>query len=123
MNRISATKLRAKFPQPIRAIQASGYRDDEYCVGGALCKEMGIDRHGCNFPTAEEVRRAICAANHSVDTNLLTDKDFYYLCAQSEAILELNDIGHFDAAWALLSKMLRWKPKLQTIDQIVGGEC
>jgi hypothetical protein len=115
---VTVAELRKKYPWPLRASQASGYVEDEYCVGGAICKEMGIERHGCNFPTAGEIRTAIERANPNLDHYLMTNVDSGSFDDSCEAIVKFNDCGTFEQAWKEMEKLLKWKPKLRTIEDI-----
>ena len=116
--KLTVTALRHKYPHPLRAKQASGYVETEYCVGGAFCKEMGVERHGCNFPTSEEVQQAAQKANPAIDRNLLTERDFSKFVSICDKVIAANDVGSFDVAWDAVRELLHWKPKLMTIEEI-----
>jgi hypothetical protein len=118
--RVSVTMLRKKYPHPVRALQASGYSDEEYCVGGAFCKEMGIDRKGCNFPTANEIRAAVEKANPNLEHYLMRELDADRFDSLVDKLVACNDIGNFKEAWLVLGTLLRWKPKLKTFEEFIG---
>ena len=101
--RVGVTALRKKYPHPCRGI---GSRDEDYCVGGSLCIEMGM---GVRFPRWEQIRDAVEAAtglNHYV----LSDDDNGTLRGRCMDVIRLNDSGLFGEAWNALKWLLHWNP-------------
>jgi len=105
MNRkITLTSLKRKYPHPVRGV---GSDDGQYCVGGALCREVGNE---IDFPRWEQLRDAVEKAtliNHYV----LSNEDNELFRGQCIKVIEMNDIGNFDGAWRELGYLLRWNPK------------
>ena len=105
---VSIADIKAKYPNPKRV--TDDMRDGEgYCVGGALCLYQGIDRR---FPGLSTLALAIEQAN--------PDADDVYRIAQ--AILQTNDYGDFELAWALLDKVLTDVPKRDESNLIKEGK-
>jgi hypothetical protein len=104
MKQISVTRLKRKYPNPERGIVGCNY-----CVGGALCREVGIDR---DFPDADQLRDAILKANRKIDWYAISDMDREYLWSLIQGVILSNDTGDFDRAWKLLGQLLHAHPEI-----------
>lgn len=102
--KISVTYLRKKYPHPVRGAGSFG---EQYCVGGALCCEVGMAIH---FPRWEQLRDAIELATQ-INHYTVSDEDNEVFRGQCIKIVEMNDIGNFEGAWRELGNLLHWKPK------------
>ena len=110
MKRLSITSLKRKYPKLVRAANAkydaANARYDDYCVGGALCLEVGIERY---FPGEMDIRAAVLKANPRISLDADSDVGVYLFLRDSiKGIIQANDAGNFKLAWKLLGKVLRW---------------
>ena len=103
--RIWITNLRRKYPHPVRAI-AGGFGD--YCVGGALCLEVGIDKY---FPNEREMVNALLKANPNINWDTIPDRSRDELYNMIHGVIEANDGGNFELSWRLLGRLLHWRPE------------
>jgi hypothetical protein len=102
--RIFVAELKRKYPHPVRAI---GGRYCDYCVGGALCKEVGLD---FDFPSETQLKDAVVKANPKIDWHAISDRDSDNIYALVKGVIKANDEGAFETSWRLLGKLLRWTP-------------
>ncbi len=103
--KLSITALRKKYPHPVRGF---GAYDGQYCVGGALCRAVGLD---IDFPVEQKLKEAVLKANPRIDWYAISTKDHRWAYSHIRGVLEANDVGNFDLAWSLLGELLCWKPK------------
>lgn len=108
MKRISMTSLRRKYPHPVRAKHS---KNSDYCVAGALCREIGINMNG--FPSQLRLCHAILIANPRIgDWYTLTEKQRVEIYNLAGDVIGANDKGNFNLSWKLLAKLLqRSRPK------------
>jgi hypothetical protein len=98
---ITMDEIRAKYPTPHRAggihfpEDGSYPEGDSYCVGGALCRLIGINR---GFPFIHEIKAALRLCNEH-----LTNEEAYKFANE---IAKLNDSGFFSLAWLVLREAL-----------------
>jgi len=117
MPKITIAALRKKYPHPRRSINPC-YGD--YCVGGALCQEAGIDR---NFPDSEFIRDALLKVSPEINWHELSDDHREHIRDLLTETIGANDAGNFRLAWKLLGRALRWeKPKAGAAEQERGAE-
>lgn len=105
---ITVEELRRKYPEPVEATITNVLdHADAYCVGGSLCLELG-GKNG--FPT---VSAAVWWNERDSELTL----DWALLIANPQLtapqaaelaahIMDENDEGNFDVAWAWLDKGL-----------------
>ena len=105
--RISVTALRRKYPRPRKALEGTPGVKGEYCVGGALCQEIGMDST-FNFPATSWVFEALKKANPRLSG--LPDKQYSEVYGKAIKLTHANDHGDFKTAWKILGELLRWKP-------------
>ena len=103
-NRISVSSLKRKYPHPVRAM---GSKYDDYCVGGALCVEVGLT--ACLFPSEYQLKEAALKANRRLDWNTMSDSERDEFYSTVTCVLKANDVGSFELAWKALGKLLHWK--------------
>jgi hypothetical protein len=101
---MTAQEIRALYPNPISADTPLACRaEDDYCVGGALCKYLGRGTgwEGERFPMVAALTDVLQEANTRLP----------YLSAQkrAEKITRANDAGNIDKAWQLLDYALKAK--------------
>ena len=117
MGRISVTKLKKKYRHPVRAIQSRGF---DYCVGGALCHEVGMDH---DFPNEQQLKDAILKANPDISWYELSDTQIDEIYYKVKGITAANDVGDFDLAWKLLGDLLNLKMKRVAERRGRGEKC
>lgn len=103
---ISVTKLKKKYSHPIRAIECR-CQDNDYCVGGALCREVGIDK---SFPDEIQIKDAFLKANRRIDWHALDDAQRDNIYRLIHEVINANDRGNFPKAWDSLGELLRYQP-------------
>lgn len=104
---VTLSSLRKKYPNPVKPLSGG---DTSYCVGGALCKEMGMDY---SFPYSGKIRDAVLKLRKVNKYEVgIDDNDF--LLNTANRIASENDAGKFEEAWEALGVILRWKPKFRT---------
>ena len=107
--KVTLAAIRRKYPHP-RASHKSNSLPESYCVGGALCKFVGIaSRDSECFPSNESIREAWAKAM-KIDWYTLRDKDRNEVRGIIGMLIGSNDAGRFKAAWMRLGKLLSWKP-------------
>jgi hypothetical protein len=104
---VSVTKLKKKYPHPACASRAAY---DDYCVGGALCHEVGMSY---DFPNEQQLRDAILKANPKIDWYAISDSDSEHIRTLVSGVIEANDVGNFKLSWQLLGKLLHMAPKVR----------
>lgn len=103
---ISVEELKKAYPSPT----TPGCSRDGYCVGGALCRSLGIDS---NFPGSTRLGNAIIkATGRDLESLMYYLRDGAY--DRADIIIGLNDAGKFDEAWDALEKALAWATELRT---------
>lgn len=103
--RISVTKLKRKYPHPVRGMVSRGC---DYCVGGALCKETAIG--DIDFPNQQQIRDAVLLANPKIGSWYeLTDRQQEEIWVLVKGVIEANDAGNFDLSWKCLGRLLHWQ--------------
>jgi len=90
-------EIRAKFPAPMSVTQKPHATDSEqqYCVGGALCKIAGDD---ISFPCISTLAENLRDMNHALDED---DARMFAMTISKE-----NDEEHFESAWQTLDEAL-----------------
>lgn len=86
--------IRRRFPNPIAAPPRKG----RYCVGGAICKAVGIRS---SFPWVDKLEKAFIRLGADPE-----HVDFEHLCY---LLLEYNDNEDFDDAWGLAAEIMEKK--------------
>jgi hypothetical protein len=106
VSRVWVSSLRRKYRHPVRAIETRGC---DYCVGGALCREVGMDH---DFPNEQQLKDALLKANPKIDWYAISDSDKDYIYGIIHGVIEANDVGNFELSWRLLGRLLRMAPKV-----------
>jgi hypothetical protein len=102
MSKISATALKKKYPHP----QQVGRCDPGgYCVGGALCMELGRRER---YPLWDQIIEAASRANPGIQWGRITEPQRTEIRAIASRVTTFNDRGQFNEAWKALGKLLRW---------------
>jgi hypothetical protein len=104
MRRISMTYLKKKYPNPISAARSDWTHT--YCVGGALCMEMGLSKE---FPNDFELKEAWLKAT-GYDWYAMVDDQRDLVYSMVHAVIEHNDAQQYAAAWKVLGELLRYRP-------------
>ena len=99
--RISVTRLRKKFPHPVRGLQG---QFTGYCVAGALCSEVGMV--DCEFPNQVQLRDALLKAT-GAQWYEIEDAEAERIWNDIAKVIALNDIGEFESAWKTLGVLIR----------------
>jgi len=102
--KLSLKFLKEKYPRPLRAIDGCSI-DDHYCVGGALCREAGMQDK--SFPNDTEIMDALYRVNPHIERYELNDRDYVNLMGQIKSLTKANDAGDFDLAWHILGDLLK----------------
>src|SRR5260221_3503193 len=106
--RITAIKLRNKYRHPRRACDAKGGdTSEDYCVGGALCIEVGGQK-AMHFPDYERLLEAVRKANPRIYTPWMNDKEYAGFRSKLTEVEARNDIGDFNGAWRAIEELLNW---------------
>jgi hypothetical protein len=104
---MTARDIRMRYPHPQSGLTPAPLRyphlDDNYCVGGALCKYLGSEEgwQGANFPMVS----ALCDVLQEANAHLT----YAGALRRSAAITRVNDAGNFEKAWHLLDLALKAK--------------
>lgn len=88
---ITVEELRRKYPNPV-SFAKERVPLDAYCVGKALCLEIGMSM------AVWDIQHALHYANPNLTPG---DLDYFYVHITAE-----NDAENFDVAWAWLDKAL-----------------
>jgi hypothetical protein len=107
-DKLTAIKLKRKYPRPHRACDAKGGDvEGDYCVGGALCIEVGGEK-AMHYPDSERLLEAVRKANPRIYTPWMNDAEYNALRSRLTEVEARNDIGDFDGAWRALEELLNW---------------
>lgn len=104
---MTARDIRKRYPDPQSGEPEAPLRypgiDDNYCVGGALCKYLGSQEgwQGANFPTVS----ALCDVLQEANDRLTTASAL----RRAKDITLANDCEEFERAWHLLDLALKAK--------------
>jgi hypothetical protein len=93
-------QIKKKYPNPRRTPLGS---NEGYCVGGALCQWAGFTGFKRHYPLSAEIAEAI----HSLNPHIPIELAYGY----SYRIMDANDGGRFDAAWAIAEEALEYQPQ------------
>jgi hypothetical protein len=125
MSELTAAAVRAAYPWPVSSEDIPDDPDDPvasrcYCVGGAFLMALGEPCTSLTrFPTPRPLEEALERLNPSLCQDVLCDR-FAALAALppdwtvrlshgfAVAIIDANDRGDFDDAWAALDAALRF---------------
>ena len=102
----TAEQVKAKYPNPQRwSIQIVALRPESYDVAGAFLQYVshGFPIIAYNFPDTLELLGALDTMSKALGTNPNKDR-LEDLAAQ---ILDANDSGHMDKAWAYLDQAIK----------------
>jgi hypothetical protein len=106
--RILAVNLRKKYPNPHRACDAKGGDvEGDYCVGGALCIEVGGPT-AMHYPDYKRLLQAVIKANPNITTPWMDDAEYNAFRSKLIEVEARNDIGDFAGAWRALEELLNW---------------
>lgn len=100
MNDITVEELQRKYPEPIPAWTDIAARTPEsYCVGGAFCLSLGRTGNSYgSFPEPNDLAGWLRLGHPTLDVAEALDI--------ARHIIDENDAGNFEDAWAWLSKGL-----------------
>lgn len=90
-------EIRARYPHPVISIAR---RPGAYCVGGALCRFVGVEAP--QFPWYREIEKALRVLNPFLTNDVAFDF--------AQRIVNRNDEGKFDDAWEAVREALAWRP-------------
>ena len=97
MNKITMEAVKEKYPNPSTGI----LKGTDYCVGGALARYLGEWANDkLAYPVINYVGRLLMSANP-----MLTEND---AIGYSVKIIDENDSGCFEDAWATLGRALTY---------------
>lgn len=90
---INVEEIKARYPNPVK-----GYRSfcGGYCIGGALCGFLGDPQ--ADFPNKSRVADELKKANPNIKN----------AWEYAITIVNYNDDGEFDKAWAVLKEALEY---------------
>lgn len=95
---VNVTEIRAKFPNPVSA--AAGSRESEYGVDGAFCHVSSQGKIPLGFPPLRVLAAQLFWENPQLG------KTGALLAAHT--IIERNDQGNVQGAWAILDIALKY---------------
>ena len=103
---VNVEELRKKYPNPKSAADAQAVGRESYCVGGALWRELRMEkwniREDLGPMTCTPSPPAVALALRVANPNLAYAES----CHIADQIVYENDSDNFDVAWAWMDKAL-----------------
>lgn len=99
---VTAELVKRDYPTPVPAALHSPSDPIGYCVGGALCRFLGGD-HADGWPIGITLAGAIRRARAKNGLPKLVPEREELL---AEQVMEANDEGQLEHAWALLDRAI-----------------